>query len=196
MDYSVYARSQSEPALQHNTGSDCLECHKNVVYTIYDILHIKFQGISSGNEIRGGVTCFAWHKTDQTRRINRHYWLGVGMTHTHTSPRASTSRHTYLLELTWRTSNGSWCMGIKSEMSGTVCVTFTWDMYIHMSCLQPLFLLLFVHYCNLMVCVVYWVGKWQSRGSTGMFGNLMAIYHIMLQFIQNPSRFVMFMIWK
>ena len=45
--------------------------------------------------------------------------------------------------------------------------------------------LLFVHYCNLMVCVVYWVGKWRSRGSTGMFGNLMAIYHIMLQFIQN-----------
>ena len=26
-----------------------------------------------------------------------------------------------------------------------------------------------------------------------MFGNLMAIYHIMLQFIQNHSRFVMFM---
>ena len=24
------------------------------------------------------------------------------------------------------TSNGSWCMGIKGEMSGTVCVTFTW----------------------------------------------------------------------
>ena len=45
--------------------------------------------------------------------------------------------------------------------------------------------LLFVHYCNLMVCVVHWVGKWRSRGSTGMFGNLMAIYHIMLQFIQN-----------
>ena len=44
------------------------------------------------------------------------------------------------------------------------------------------------------------VGKWQSRGfirgSTGMFGNLMAIYHIMLQFIQNHSRFVMLMIWK
>ena len=36
----------------------------------------------------------------------------------------------------WRdTSNGSWCMGIKGEMSGTVCVTFTWDMYIYMSCL-------------------------------------------------------------
>ena len=29
------------------------------------------------------------------------------------------------------TSNGSWCMGIKGEMSGTVCVTFTWYMYIY-----------------------------------------------------------------
>ena len=94
------------------------------------------------------------------------------------------------------TSNGSWCMGIKGEMSGTVCLTFTWDMYTYMSCLKPLFLLLFVHYCNLMEYVVFWVGKWQSRGSTGMFGNLMAIYHIMLQFIQNHSRFVMLMIWK
>ena len=36
---------------------------------------------------------------------------------------------------TIRTSNGSWCMGIKGEMSGTVCVTFVWDMYIYMSCL-------------------------------------------------------------
>ena len=68
--------------------------------------------------------------------------------------------------------------------------------YIYMSCLWPLFLLLFVHYCKVMVCVVYWVGKWQSRGSTGMFGNLMVIYHIMLQFIQNHSRFAMLMIWK
>ena len=29
------------------------------------------------------------------------------------------------------TSNGSWCMGIKGEMSGAVCVTFTWYMYIY-----------------------------------------------------------------
>ena len=35
----------------------------------------------------------------------------------------------------YKTSNGSWCIGIKGEMSGTVCVTFTWDMYIYMSCL-------------------------------------------------------------
>ena len=30
-----------------------------------------------------------------------------------------------------QTSNGSWCIGIKGEMSGTVCVTFTWDIYIY-----------------------------------------------------------------
>ena len=40
--------------------------------------------------------------------------------------------------ITSQTSNGSWCMGIKGEMSGTVCVTFTWYMYIwvvHSFCL-------------------------------------------------------------
>ena len=58
-----------------------------------------------------------------------------------------------------RTSNGSWCIGIKGEMSGTVCVTFTWDIYIYMSCLQLLFVLLFVHYCNVMVYVVYSVAS-------------------------------------
>ena len=35
--------------------------------------------------------------------------------------------------------------------------------------------------------------KWQARESTGMFGNLMSIYYIMPQFIQNHSRFVMLM---
>ena len=30
-----------------------------------------------------------------------------------------------------QTSNGSWCMGIKGEMFGTVCVTFTWYMYMY-----------------------------------------------------------------
>ena len=100
--------------------------------------------------------------------------------------------HTEYIVFVWSlvydfTSNGSWCMGIKGEMSGTVCVTFTWDMYIYIYIwvVYSLYFLLFVHYCNLMVCVVYWVGKWRPRGSTGMFGNLMAIYHIMLQFIQN-----------
>ena len=57
-------------------------------------------------------------------------------------------------------------------------------------------------FCCLFITVTWWYVwcfEWasgDSRGSTGMFGNLMAIYHIMLQFIQNHSRFVMLMIWK
>ena len=35
------------------------------------------------------------------------------------------------LHVSKQPSNGSWCMGIKGEMSGTVCVTFTWYMYIY-----------------------------------------------------------------
>ena len=38
---------------------------------------------------------------------------------------------TYFVVNTFEISNGSWCMGIKGEMSGTVCVTFTWYMYIY-----------------------------------------------------------------
>ena len=60
------------------------------------------------------------------------------------------------------TSNGSWCIGIKGEMSGTVCVTFTWDIYIYIY-IYELFIafvvLLFVHYCNVMVYVVYCVAS-------------------------------------
>ena len=37
----------------------------------------------------------------------------------------------FYIIFTLQTSNGSWCMGIKGEMSGTVCVTFTWYMYIY-----------------------------------------------------------------
>ena len=54
----------------------------------------------------------------------------------------------------------------------------------HMYIYELLLVLLFVHYCNMMVCVVYCVGKWQSRESTGMFGNLMAIYYLMLVYIK------------
>ena len=66
---------------------------------------------------------------------------------------------TYLTTYNVYTSNGSWCIGIKGEMSGTVCVTFTWDIYIYMSCLYLLFVLLFVHYCNVMVYLVYCVAS-------------------------------------
>ena len=39
------------------------------------------------------------------------------------------TKHDFCIK--FETSNGSWCMGIKGEMSGTVCVTFTWYMYIY-----------------------------------------------------------------
>ena len=54
-------------------------------------------------------------------------------------------------------------------------------------------------FCCLFIIVTWWYicgvlcGKWQARESTGMFGNLMATYYIMPQFIQNHSRFVMLM---
>ena len=57
----------------------------------------------------------------------------------------------------------------------------------------------FCLFCCLFNIVTWWYicgvlcGKWQARESTGMFGNLMAIYYIMPQFIQNHSRFVMLM---
>ena len=51
-------------------------------------------------------------------------------------------------------------MGIKGEMSGTVCVTFKWDMYIYIWVVYSFCLfLLFVHYCNVMVYVVYCVAS-------------------------------------
>ena len=72
----------------------------------------------------------------------------------------------------YKTSNGSWCIGIKGEMSGTVCVTFTWDIYIYMSCLQLLFVLLFVHYCNVMVYVVYCVASGKQEKVQACFVTL------------------------
>ena len=55
-----------------------------------------------------------------------------------------------LNEIIWSiklTSNGSWCMGIKGEMSGTVCVTFTWDMYIYIYIYE-----LFIAFVCFVVC--------------------------------------------
>ena len=51
------------------------------------------------------------------------------------------------------TSNGSWCMGIKGEMSGTVCVTFTWDMYIY-TYIWVVYSLCF--FCCLFITVTWW----------------------------------------
>ena len=49
------------------------------------------------------------------------------------------------------TSNGSWCMGIKGEMSGTVCVTFAWDMYIYIWVVYSL-----CFFCGLFITVTWW----------------------------------------
>ena len=48
-------------------------------------------------------------------------------------------------------SNGSWCMGIKGEMSGTVYVTFTWDMYIYIWVVYSL-----CFFCCLFITVTWW----------------------------------------
>ena len=53
----------------------------------------------------------------------------------------------------FQTSNGSWCMGIKGEMSGTVCVTFTWDMYIYIY-IWVVYSLRF--FCCLFITVTWW----------------------------------------
>ena len=50
--------------------------------------------------------------------VTRPQWVNQGLWH-------------HMASLNHNTSNGSWCMGIKGEMSGTVCVTFTWYMYIY-----------------------------------------------------------------
>ena len=55
-----------------------------------------------------------------------------------------------MASLYW-TSNGSWCMGIKGEMSGTVCVTFTWDMYIYIWVVYSL-----CFFCCLFITVTWW----------------------------------------
>ena len=49
------------------------------------------------------------------------------------------------------TSNGSWCMGVKGEMSGTVCVTFTWDIYIYIWVVYS-----FCLFCCLFIVVTWW----------------------------------------
>ena len=49
------------------------------------------------------------------------------------------------------TSNGSWCIGIKGEMSGTVCVTFTWDIYIYIWVAYS-----FCLFCCLFIIVTWW----------------------------------------
>ena len=55
--------------------------------------------------------------------------------------------------ITKATSNGSWCIGIKGEMSGTVCVTFTWDIYIY---IYIWVVFSFCLFCCLFIIVTWW----------------------------------------
>ena len=70
--------------------------------------------------------------------------------------------------LLYQTSNGSWCMGIKGEMSGTVCVTFTWDMYIYIWVVYSL-----CFFCCLFITVTWWY-VWCIEWASGNQGEVQA----------------------
>ena len=70
------------------------------------------------------LNCFFRHVVQGTAKKLSKIYIN---THIHTQCGSMLSRRHHAIN----TSNGSWCMGIKGEMSGTVCVTFTWYMYIY-----------------------------------------------------------------
>ena len=129
-------RAQIPPYCEHTMGSQgCLHysMNKGVYQTHVDITcHTKMINIeyinyqTSCNKPTCG-TCIQCIFTPGDQRI---LWREPRYPHT-----VSTQwGHRDVCITAW-TSNGSWCIGIKGEMSGTVCVTFTWDIYIYMSCL-------------------------------------------------------------
>ena len=75
------------------------------------------------------------------------------------------------------TSNGSWCMGIKGEMSGTVCVTFTWDMYIYIWVVYSL-----CFFCCLFIIVTWWY-VWCIEWASGNQEEVQACLVILWLFI-------------
>ena len=74
----------------------------------------------------------------------------------------------------WATSNGPWCMGIKGEMSGTVCVTFTWDMYI------------WVVYSFCLFIIITWWYVWCIVWASGRVG-VNSILELELQLNSNSN---------
>ena len=75
------------------------------------------------------------------------------------------------------TSNGSWCMGIKGEMSGTVCVTFSWDMYIYIWVVYSL-----CFFCCLFITVTWWY-VWCFEWASGNQEEVQACLVTLLLFI-------------
>ena len=78
-----------------------------------------------------------------------------------------------------KTSNGSWCMGIKGEMSGTVCVTFTWDsIYIWV-----VYRLCF--FCCLFIIVTWWYVwciEWASGNQEEVQACLVTLWLFIISF--------------
>ena len=62
-------------------------------------------------------------------------------------------RQTQFLPCIKLTSNGSWCMGIKGEMSGMVCVTFT---ILHEICIYIWVVYSLCFFCCLFITVTWW----------------------------------------
>ena len=63
------------------------------------------------------------------------------------------------LVLTQETGLDAWASRVKCPAR---FVSRLHEICIYRSCLKLLFVLLFVHYCNGLVCVAYCVGKWQG----------------------------------
>ena len=76
----------------------------------------------------GGAIC---HNLTLANTTSGSVHLNLEWRHWHQTPDYSMKIISGEWDHSIETSNGSWCMGIKGEMSGTVCVTFTWYMYIY-----------------------------------------------------------------
>ena len=87
--------------------------------------------------------------------------------------------HQHTVDLQNKTSNGSWCMGIKGEMSGTVCVTFTWDMYIYIWVVYSL-----CFFCCLFITVTWWY-VWCFEWARGNQDEVQAYLVILWLFIKS-----------
>ena len=87
----------------------------------------------------------------------------------------SPSFHVFFhLRLNKPSSNGSWCMGIKGELSGTVCVTITWDMYIYTWVVYSL-----CFFCCLFIIVTWWYAwciEWASGNQEEMHACLVTLW--------------------
>ena len=83
--------------------------------------------------------CTAWSRFSMTYSLEQMIWF------------FSLCQYLCVYYFVWdqcvRTSHGSCCMGIKGEMSGTVCVTFTWDMHIYIYIYIYELFIAFVFFC-------------------------------------------------